>query len=52
MMHLKAISIGRDKKILLLRRRRPFGFIDHQPSVGMCFVTIRSLERVLLANIS
>ena len=26
-------------------KRRPFGSVDHQPSVKMCFVTIRSLER-------
>ena len=29
----------------MLRRRRLFGFIDHQPSVEMYFITIGSLER-------
>jgi len=32
--------------ILLSRRSRLFGFIDHWPSVEMCFVAIGSLGRV------
>ena len=31
--------------ILLSRRRRLFGFIDHWPSVEICFVAIGLLER-------
>ena len=31
--------------ILLSRRSRPFGSIDHWPSVEVCFVAIGSLRR-------